>query len=105
MQQQQSLNDRLRDQGTRKNLADKLKLSPIHDLRVGITLNQKIAFIRDLFKGDEGEYRKVIMAINGMKNYAEAKYYLEHDVAQTHGWNMANPLAEELSEVVYRRFL
>ena len=101
----QSLNDKFAKQQTVKNLSDKLKLSPITDLRTGISLNQKLSFIKQLFSGDDSEYKKVVTLLNNSKNFTEAKYYIQNEIEPKHGWNEGNPLVEEFMELVYRKFL
>jgi hypothetical protein len=99
-----SLNDKFQGQ-VKKNLADKLKLSPISDLKTAISLNQRIAFINKLFNGDDKEYKKVLNFITDSRNFSEAKYYLQSEVGPVHNWNEQDELVQEFMELVYRKFL
>ncbi len=101
----ESLNDKFAKQHTVKNLSDKLKLSPISDLRSGISLNQKVAFIKQLFGDDDKEYKQVVTFLNNSKNFSEAKFYIQQEIIPKYKWDEANPLAEEFMELVYRKFL
>lgn len=105
MTNKQSLNDKFANQFASRGLADKMKLSPIHDLRVAIDLNQKIAFTKQLFNNDDKDYKKVITFINDCKNFSEAKFYVQQEVASRLNWEENNPLVLELMELVYRKFL
>lgn len=102
---QQSLNDVFATKHVKKNLADKLKLSPISDLRTAISINQRVAFIKQLFKGDEKEFRKVVTFVNNCRNFSEAKMYLQSEVVTINDWKEDNGLVEEFMELVYRKFL
>ncbi|MDQ3072634.1 MAG: hypothetical protein M3Q97_05170 [Bacteroidota bacterium] len=100
-----SINDRFAQQHVKKNLADKLKLSPISDLRTAIGINQRIAIINNLFGGNDKEYKKSMQFINNCKNFSEAKYYLQTDIATVYSWNEESPLVQDFMELVYRKFL
>lgn len=99
-----SLNDRF--QGEKKSvLADKIKLTPINDLKSAINLNQKVAFIKELFGGDQKAYKKTIDFVNKCKNYSEAKFYVQSEIKAHHNWKEDEPLGKEFMDLVYRKFL
>lgn len=100
-----TLNERLGTQHVKRNLADKLKLSPIADLRTAISINQRVAFIKQLFGGDEKEFKRVINFVNSSRNYSEAKMFLQTEVIPSRNWSDENPLVEDFMELVYRKFL
>jgi hypothetical protein len=102
--QQTSLNDKFQS-NVKKNLADKLKLSPISDLRTAININQRVAFINQLFKGDDKEFKNVVSTVNGFKNFSEAKFFVQSEVAPRYSWNEEDPAVQEFMELVYRKFL
>jgi len=101
----ESLNDKFAKQHTVKNLSDKLKLSPIADLRSGISLNQKVAFIKQLFGDDDKEYKQVVTFLNNSKNFSEAKFYIQQEIIPKYKWDKTSPTVEEFMELVYRKFL
>ncbi|MEX0966570.1 MAG: hypothetical protein WD077_04995 [Bacteroidia bacterium] len=86
-------------------MADKFKLTPIADLKSAISLNKKIAFINDLFKGNQKEYRKTIDFLNKSGNYSEARFYLQSELKPKYDWKDSDPLYLELQELVQRKFL
>ena len=102
---QESLNEKFAQNDVKKTLADKMKLGPISDLKSAIALNQKIAFTNALFGGDDKEFKKALAFLNNCTNFSEAKFYLQSDVAKRHGWDDNNPLVEEFTELVYRKFI
>ncbi|MGZ5243043.1 MAG: hypothetical protein ACXWW0_04145 [Bacteroidia bacterium] len=103
-QQQTSLNDKFQTH-VKKNLADKLKLSPISDLRSAININQRVAFINQLFKGDDKEFKNVVSTVNGFRNFSEAKFFVQSEVAPRFSWNEEDAVVQDFMELVYRKFL
>lgn len=100
-----SLNERFSGLQTKQNLAEKLKLTPIKDLKAAISLNQKVAFINTLFKGGDKDYKTAVSNINSFANYSEAKTYIASELSPKFSWDQNNHLVHEFSELVYRRFL
>jgi hypothetical protein len=101
----ESLNEKFQQTDSRKTLVDKMKLGPITDLKAAIPLNQKIAFTNQLFGGDDKEFKKALTFLNNCRNFSEAKIYLQSEVAKIHNWDENNPMVEEFTELVYRKFL
>jgi len=101
----ESLNDKFGQGENKKTLAEKMKLGPITDLKSAMALNQKIAFTNGLFKGDDKEFKKALTFLNNCRNFSEAKIYLQTEISKINGWDDNDPLAEEFTELVYRKFL
>ena len=101
----ESLNEKFAQNESRKTLADKMKLSPITDLKSAMALNQKIAFTNGLFGGDDKEFKKALAFLNSCTNFSEAKFYIQSEISKRHGWDDNNPMVEEFTELVYRKFL
>lgn len=101
----ESLNEKFALGETRKTLADKMKLGPISDLKSAMALNQKIAFTNGLFGGDDKEFKKALSFLNSCTNFSEAKFYMQSEISKRYGWDENNPLVEEFTELVYRKFL
>jgi len=70
--QQESLNDRLKEDRT--EVMHALKDAPIRDLRKAIGINDRFVFINELFRGDEPMYERSIKTINSFNIYPEAEY-------------------------------
>jgi hypothetical protein len=101
----ESLNEKFQHSDPKKTLADKMKLGPISDLKSAIALNQKIAFTNALFGGDDKEFKKALTFLNNCTNFSEAKFYLQSEIGKIHNWNENDPMVEEFTELVYRKFL
>lgn len=97
-----SLNDRLRQSTT--ELSDRLKESPIKDLRKAIGINDRFLFINELFRGDEAMYERSIKTINSFNIFAEAEYWISRELKTKLGWNIDHPAVDQFDSLVKRRF-
>ncbi len=97
-----SLNDKLKQEQT--ELFEKLKDSPIRDLRKAIGINDRFVFISELFRGDEAMYERSIKTINSFHIYAEAEYWINRECKVKIGWNESNETVKHFYQLVKRRF-
>lgn len=101
-QKGESLNDRLKQE--RPELGNKLKETPIKDLRKAIGLNDKFLFIKELFRGDEAMYERSIKTINNFHILAEAEYWISRELKVKLGWDDSSDAAQAFYQLVRRRF-
>lgn len=113
---QKTLADRFRPEGkslkdtiapeasTDENLGSRLSHTSMADLKSVIGLAEKFAFVNELFAGDTLAYEKAIIQLNGSGHLAEAEAYLG-TLRLNHKWPADSPLAEQLCEIVRRRFV
>lgn len=100
--EESSLNDRLKK--TQTELGDTLKDSSIKDLRKAIGLNDRFAFINDLFRGDEAMYERSIKTINNFAIYPEAEYWIKRELKLKLGWDESLQVVKDFDQLVKRRF-
>lgn len=86
-------------------LADKLKKTPIKDLKVFIGLNKRFSYINFLFNNNSRLYEEAIEKINSSKNYDEALSYIESEIAPKFKWQLEDEMVVEFYNIVERRFL
>lgn len=98
----ESLNDKLK-QG-RTELVEILKETPVKDLRKAIGINDRFAFINDLFRGDEAMYERSIKTINGFNIFPEAEYWISRELKVKLGWHADHPSVLHFDQLVKRRF-
>jgi hypothetical protein len=98
-----TVNDKFKKQGL--EIADKLKQTPIKDLKGYIGLNKQFAFMTKLFNADEQLYEKAISKLNTFKSYEEATVYIQSELLPTLNWNDDEPLVAEFFTLVMRRYL
>ncbi|MBT3207289.1 MAG: hypothetical protein HN704_03190 [Bacteroidetes bacterium] len=96
-----SVNERLSQKQTNKDVSTLLKSKPIDNIKNAIGLNDKIWLINGLFNGDVDEYNNTINLINTAENQEKAL-----DILNTSKANTENEKAmKKLSEFINRRFL
>ncbi len=102
-QSKNSLNDIFKS-AQKKSLADKLKYSPITNLKSYININQKYVFVSKLFSGDNDKYNQEIERLNGCKDGDEARELLSNLSLQLN-WDAENENVISFVELVERRYL
>ncbi len=102
MEQQESFNDRLKE--NRTELMHSLKDAPIRDLRKGIGINDRFVFISELFRGDEPMYERSIKTINSFNIYPEAEYWMNRELKIKLGWDDTRETVKHFYQLVKRRF-
>jgi hypothetical protein len=97
-----SLNEKLKD--SKADLADRLKESPIRDLKKAIGINDRYLFINDLFKGDEAMFERSVKTLNNFSILPEAEFWMQRELKMKLGWKEENLLAQQFAQLVRRRF-
>lgn len=100
--QGESLNDRLKVE--KVELGNKLKDTPVRDLRKAIGINDRFVFINELFRGDENMYERSIKTINSFNILAEAEYWIQRELKVKIGWNETSETVQHFDQLVRRRF-
>lgn len=98
----ESLNDKLKQGKT--ELVERLKETPVKDLRKAIGINDRFLFINELFRGDENMYERCIKTINSFSIYAEAEYWITRELKVKLGWNNDSEAVQHFDQLVKRRF-
>lgn len=81
-----------------KSLNDKLA----SNIQVG--LNDRIAFVKNLFEGDQENYNRVISQLNTFKTEKEAKKFIVKMVKPDYNWDSHEELEDRFMEIVSRKF-
>lgn len=97
-----SLNDMLKKHDD--ELGSRLTDTPIKDLRKGVGINDRFAFINELFRGDEAMYERSIKTINAFNIYPEAEYWISRELKLKLGWPTDSELVAHFDQLVKRRF-
>ncbi|WP_336515712.1 hypothetical protein [Pollutibacter soli] len=97
-----SLNDRLKEEKT--ELAEKLKDSPVKDLKKAVGINDRYLYIIELFSGNEAMFDRSIKTLNSFSILPEAEFWMERELKLKLGWNENNPLVQQFVQLVKRRF-
>lgn len=87
-------------------LSDKLSQTPITDLTKAMGINEKIFTVNELFGGNNDEFNNLMVALNGLSNYDEARVVLMKSAASKYDWDDPAKIkkARNLVKLVQRRF-
>ncbi len=81
-----------------KSLNDKLAKN------VQIGLNDRIAFVKKLFDGDQENYNRVVSQLNTFKSENDAKNFINKMVKPDYDWSEQEDLEIRFMEIIERKF-
>lgn len=87
------------DNVPKKSLNDKLQ----GDIQIG--LNDRIAFVKNLFGGSQEDFNRVVSQLNTLKTEKEAKKFINKMVKPDYDWADKEEFEERFMEIVERKFL
>ena len=91
--------------GTEDNsLANKLKNTPITNLKSAIGINIKFTFINELFAGNAEDFTKTVHAIDMMSSADDARALLS-ELSTENDWDLESHVVTQFVEMVERRFM
>lgn len=93
----------IRDAAPRR-LSDQLQATPLADLKTSIGINERFAFINELFGGDQQLYFQSLEQIHLFGTYEEAATFLKEDLTPRLDWSAKPERARQFDELVKRRF-
>jgi len=100
----ESLNDKLKSSASHKEIGHSIKGAPIKDLRKAIGINDRYAFINELFRGDETMYERSVKTINSFNIYGEAEFWIKRELKLKLAWPDDHEAVQLFDELVKRRF-
>lgn len=86
-----------------KELSDKLGETAIDDIKKGMTLNDRILFMRDLFMGKQEEFDTAVYALNNAGSFDAARKELS-ELAFKFDWASKEKQAKPFIRLVRRRY-
>lgn len=89
---------------SKKEVAEKIALEPIKDLRSAIGINDKFQFMEELFNKDESLFESSIKTINSYKNIAEAQFWIKQNLRNKYNWVEESTAVMAFDQLVKRRF-
>jgi hypothetical protein len=81
------------------SLNDKLQTN------IQIGLNDRIAFVKNLFEGSQEDFNRVISQLNTLKTEKEAKKFINKIVKPDYNWSEQEDLENRLMAIIERRFV
>ena len=76
----------------------------IRDIKSGISLNDKLMFIKDLFNGYSLAYSEAVELLNRFETFADADRFLQENYAQKNGWETKRPSVEKFYAILRKRY-
>ena len=89
---------------SKKEVAEKISLEPIKDLRAAIGINDKFQFMEELFNKDESLFESSVKTINNYKNFAEAQFWIKQNLRIKYNWKEESTVVLAFDQLVKRRF-
>lgn len=105
-----SLEDELKDTipvDVMANLFEPVKQKSLNDQLQGniqIGLNDRIAFVKNLFNGSQEDFNRVVSQLNTTKTEKEAKKFINKMVKPDYNWADHEDLENRFMEIVTRKF-
>ena len=81
-----------------------MSLPPVSDLKLAITLNDKLLFVKDLFNGYNLAYSEAIDILNRYNSFDEADKYLKNTYSLKNHWEDKPQTVEKFYTLLRRRF-
>lgn len=96
-----TIGEMINNMRSQSDLTSRLSKSPITNLKNAISINDRIMFTKDLFKGNSELFHSTIDEINKLSQLDEALELISGKIEL----DMQNPNLEKFMEILYRRFV
>lgn len=90
--------------GEKNAIGEHLSAQPISDLKTAITLNDKLLFIKELFKGYSLAYSEALEILNRFENFDEADRFLQKNYVVKNDWESKADTANKFYALLKRRY-
>jgi hypothetical protein len=87
-----------------KTVATQASQNPISNIKSSIGINEKFAYLKDLFKNNMAEYNEALDKLNNFENYGEAEDYFQ-ELKAKYSWDPESKSFQGLAELLNRRYL
>ncbi|CAM1348122.1 hypothetical protein [Tenacibaculum ascidiaceicola] len=84
--------------------APKKSLNDHFQTTIQIDLNDRIAFVKHLFNGDQNDFNRVVSQLNTIKTEKEAKKFINKMIKPDYDWSEKEEYENRLLEIIERRF-
>lgn len=83
---------------------EQISVKPINDLKLAITLNDKLLFVKDLFNGYNLAYSEAIEILNRFTTFEEASRFLNSNYVIKNDWESKAATTEKFYALLRRRY-
>lgn len=100
-----TLNQRLSAQRKGQNAAGSIEVvEPLADIKTAINLNDKLLFVKDLFKGYNLAYTEAIEIVNRFSSFEEADRFLKNNYVTKNNWEDKKDTSDKFYALLKRRY-
>jgi hypothetical protein len=98
----QKMSSQQGDKTTSKS--EQLSIKPINDIKLAITLNDKLLYVKDLFNGYNLAYSEAIEILNRFNTFEEAQRFLKTNYVTKNNWEGKQATADKFYALLKRRY-
>jgi len=93
-------------QSAEKNISrtEQLGIKPISDIKLAITLNDKLLYVKDLFNGYNLAYSEAVEILNRFSTFDEAARFLKTNYVTKNNWESKPATVEKFYALLKRRY-
>lgn len=88
-----------------EKVEEKRSLNEQLQQNIQIGLNDRIAFVKNLFDGNQEDFNRVVSQLNTTKTFKEAKKFVNKMVKPDYNWLEKEEYEERFMEIIERKFL
>ncbi|MDR3694385.1 hypothetical protein [Mucilaginibacter sp.] len=101
-----TINQKMSSQLGEKGIAhaEQLSIKPISDIKLAITLNDKLLYVKDLFNGYNLAYSEAIEILNRFNTFEEATRFLKTNYVSKNNWESKPATTEKFYALLKRRY-
>jgi hypothetical protein len=92
-------------QGDKASKSEQLGIKPISDIKLAITLNDKLLYVKDLFNGYNLAYSEAIEILNRFNTFEEAQRFLKTNYVTKNNWESKQATADKFYALLKRRYV
>jgi CTP:phosphocholine cytidylyltransferase-like protein len=83
---------------------EQLSIKPISDIKLAITLNDKLLYVKDLFNGYNLAYSEAVEILNRFNTFEEAQRFLKTNYVTKNNWEGKQATADKFYALLKRRY-
>ena len=83
---------------------EQLAIKPISDIKLAITLNDKLLYVKDLFNGYNLAYSEAVEILNRFNTFEEASRFLKTNYVTKNNWESKPATVEKFYALLKRRY-
>lgn len=101
-----TINEKISSQLSDKGIArtEQLSVKPIGDIKLAITLNDKLLYVKDLFNGYNLAYSEAVEILNRFNTFEEAMRFLKTNYVTKNNWESKPATTEKFYALLKRRY-